>query len=89
MKDGVSATRTGSLKVSRIRAWIHPGDFVSKNMDGWSQPPEELEKSFSRTGAEVWDWCILGEKSHLERISKHLERISLGADSTERFQGAG
>lgn len=62
MKDGVSATRTGSLKVSRIRAWIHPGDFVSKNMDGWSQPPEELEKSFSRTGAEVWDWCIFGGK---------------------------
>lgn len=32
-----------------FRAWIHLADFGGKNMDGWSHPPEELEKSFSRS----------------------------------------
>lgn len=40
-------------------------------MDGWSHPPEELEKSFSRTGAEVWDWHILG-KNHLKEYPSVL-----------------
>lgn len=40
-------------------------------MDGWSHPPEELEKSFPRTGAEMWDWHILGEK-HLQKYPSVL-----------------
>lgn len=61
----------GSSGISRIRTWIHLADFGSKNMDGWSHPPEELEKSFPRTGAEVWDWHIFGEK-HLKEYPSVL-----------------